>query len=215
MTGTKTAYHHGRLREAMVEAAVEIVRESGADAVSIREAARRAGVSSGAPFRHFANRTALMTGVAEAGMTRLRDAVEQGLAACEGEHPLRRMLAIGDAYVDWALAHPTHYRVLGDRLSIDWEGSETLKADNRYIRERMLEVLAECRARKLLRETDIDTLNLQLRAMAYGLVRMAVDGHLPEFGIPADGAKAALRAALTAFLISMARDPDEARRILE
>jgi AcrR family transcriptional regulator len=214
MTGSKTAYHHGRLREAMVEAAVGIVRESGAEAVSVREAARRAGVSSGAPFRHFANRTALMTGVAEAGMTRLREAVEQGLAACEGEHPLKRMLAIGDAYLDWALAHPTHYRVLGDRLSIDWEGSDTLRADNRFIRERMLEILAECRGRKLLRETDVDVLNLQLRAMAYGLVRMAVDGHLPEFGIEVDGAKAALRSALSAFLASAARDPEEARRIL-
>jgi AcrR family transcriptional regulator len=210
----KTAYHHGRLREAMIEAAVEIVRESGAEAVTVREAARRAGVSSGAPFRHFANRMALMTGVAETGMTRLRSAVEQALAACEGDHPLRRMQAIGDAYIDWALAHPTHYRVLGDRLSIDWEGSQTLKADNRWIRERMLEIIDEARAHDLLRDLDINLLNLQIRGMAYGLVRMAVDGHLPEFGIEADEARGVLRNALAAFLASVARDQDEARRVL-
>ncbi|MEP6838703.1 MAG: helix-turn-helix domain-containing protein, partial [Bradyrhizobium sp.] len=53
-------YHHGDLRRVLIDAALQVVGESGPDAVSVREAARRAGVSPGAPFRHFASRDALM-----------------------------------------------------------------------------------------------------------------------------------------------------------
>ena len=56
----KRPYHHGDLRRVLVEAALQLVEEGGADAVSVREAARRAGVSPGAPFRHFPSRNALM-----------------------------------------------------------------------------------------------------------------------------------------------------------
>ena len=52
------SYHHGNLREALIEAAIQLVEEVGPDNVSVREAAKRAGVSPGAPFRHFANKNA-------------------------------------------------------------------------------------------------------------------------------------------------------------
>src|SRR4051794_6351575 len=58
-------YHHGDLRRVLIDAALHLVGESGANAVSVREAARRAGVSPGAPFRHFPSRDALMNAVAE------------------------------------------------------------------------------------------------------------------------------------------------------
>jgi len=58
-------YHHGDLRRVLIDAALKLVGEGGADAVSVREAARRAGVSPGAPFRHFPSREALMSAVAE------------------------------------------------------------------------------------------------------------------------------------------------------
>src|SRR5579871_2109283 len=72
----RRAYHHGNLRAALVEAALALVEDVGADRVTVREAARRAGVSSGAPFRHFPDRTALLTAVAEEAMRRLRVAVD-------------------------------------------------------------------------------------------------------------------------------------------
>src|SRR5262245_33454677 len=58
--GSVRPYHHGDLRRVLIDAAFELVGEGGAEAVSVREAARRAGVSPGAPFRHFASRDALL-----------------------------------------------------------------------------------------------------------------------------------------------------------
>src|SRR5258708_20450815 len=65
-------YHHGDLRRVLIDAALGLVEEGGVEAVSVREAARRAGGSPGAPFRHFPSRIALMTAVAEGAQRRFR-----------------------------------------------------------------------------------------------------------------------------------------------
>ena len=208
----RTSYHHGNLRAAMIEAAVRIIEERGAEAVSVREVARRAGVSSGAPFRHFATRKALMTAVAEDAMARLRAEIERRLADCPEDEPFAGLLALADAYVDWAVDHPTHYRVLGDRPLVDFYRSEALVRDNRWIREMMLGLFTAAREQSLLRDCDLALVAFQCRAMAYGLARMHVDAHLQEFGIPPERARAAMAGALKAFLIGLTRDPDAAGR---
>jgi AcrR family transcriptional regulator len=200
-------YHHGRLRDAMIDAAVEIVREEGGEGVTVREAARRAGVSSGAPFRHFPNKRDLMAAVAEDGMGKLRASIETHLDRCGDANPLVRLLAIAEAYIDWAMKHPTHYRVLGDRVLIDFYGREALMRDNRWIRETMASEFAAAAAANLLRPGSLDVIMLQSRALAYGLARMMVDNHLPEFGVTKAKAKAAMLEAMRAFVVSLARDP--------
>ncbi len=73
-------YHHGDLRRVLIEAALQLAGEGGAAAVSVREAARRAGVSPGAPFRHFPSRDALMTAVAGEAQQRFRAEISAALA---------------------------------------------------------------------------------------------------------------------------------------
>lgn len=210
----RTGYHHGNLRAAMIEAAVRLIGEKGAEAVTVREVARQAGVSSGAPFRHFASRKALMTAVAEEAMTKLRAEIERRLADHVGDDPLAGLLALADAYVDWAVDHPTHYRVLGDRPLVDFYRSEALLRDNRWIRETMLGLFAAAEEQRLLHDCDVQLVAFQCRAMAYGLARMHVDAHLAEFGITPDEARATMKKALAEFLLELARDPDLARSAL-
>jgi AcrR family transcriptional regulator len=211
--GEPRPYHHGNLRRAMIDAAVQLVKETGAENVTIREAARRAGVSSGAPFRHFATKQDLMTAVAEDAMAKLRLGIEQRITGSE-ECPLTRLLAMADAYIHWAVQHPTQYRVLGDRTLVDFYGSEALLADNRWIRETMNSALSEAEAQGLLRPCDLTVVALQSRALAYGLARMHVDAHLKEFGIPKAKARGAMYGVLRDFILSLARDPTGLRRRL-
>ena len=86
-------YHHGDLRRVLIDAALKLAEEGGPEAVSVREAARRAGVSPGAPFRHFDSRAALMTAVAEEAQRRFRAEIEAALAAGAGARPARRAFA--------------------------------------------------------------------------------------------------------------------------
>ena len=88
-------YHHGDLRRVLIDAALQLVGEGGAEAVSVREAARRAGVSPGAPFRHFPSRDALMQAVAEEAQRRFRAEIEAALAEAPAGDPLGRFRCLG------------------------------------------------------------------------------------------------------------------------
>ena len=104
----KTAYHHGNLREALLDAAEALLPKSGPEALTMREVARRAGVSHGAPYHHFDSRDALLAAVAERGFAGLGEA----MAAAAGSTPGEQLVAVCEAYVDFAARHPTRFRLM-------------------------------------------------------------------------------------------------------
>jgi AcrR family transcriptional regulator len=119
---TGAAYHHGNLRAALVETALGMARESGPDAVALREVARRVGVSHNAAYRHFADREALLGAVGEVGMDLLTEAMHRRLADVRaGLDPVaraqQRLRAVGRAYVEFALAEPGLFRTAFSALA--------------------------------------------------------------------------------------------------
>jgi AcrR family transcriptional regulator len=104
------AYHHGDLRRALIQATLRLIRERGPTGFTLREVARRAGVSHNAPYRHFRNKEALLAAVAEEGFVALTQATER--AAREATTPQQRLVERGVAYVTFALERPAHYRVM-------------------------------------------------------------------------------------------------------
>lgn len=113
--GWVSTYHHGNLREALVETAVELGREKGPDGIVIREVARRTGVSHNAAYRHFADRDDLLREVAHYGMDRLSAAMLRRVNRVRVTDPLerarRRLREVGKAYVEYALAEPGLFAV--------------------------------------------------------------------------------------------------------
>ena len=113
MSTSKSAarkYHHGGLRAELVAQGLRLVEESGADAVSLREVARAAGVSATAVYRHFPDKRALMTALAVEGTARLTAA--QDAAAAEQTDRKAAFDATGRAYVRFALANPGLFRLI-------------------------------------------------------------------------------------------------------
>src|ERR671910_1744533 len=94
-------YHHGDLRAAVLAAASKMIEKEGLAALSVREAARRAGVSHNAPYRHFPDREALLAALAEEGFSLLGESLEN-----------RSGRELGEAYVRFALAHPQRFRLM-------------------------------------------------------------------------------------------------------
>jgi AcrR family transcriptional regulator len=201
----RASYHHGNLRKALVDAALRMIRENGLESVSVREVAKRAGVSSGAPFRHFPSRTALMTAVAEQAMSRFRDEIVRALEEVEGDAPLARFRALGTAYMRWVVRNPAHFEVISNRALIDFEGSDSLRRDNAEIRSLMEELLTEQRRDGPLRNDDVKAISFAARALAYGVARMFVDGHFAQWDIPANRAEGAFTAAFDLFVDGIAR----------
>ena len=178
----RTGYHHGNLVDAMLLATISLIEEKGVEAVSIREAAKRAGVSPGAPFRHFANKTALLTAVAEQAMSRLTEAVRRALAEVDDPDPIKGLQAIACGYLNWAFENPTHFQIISSRTLIDFHGSSRLVSENAAIRDLMAELIAQSKAQgRLAPGIAPEDLMLSARAYFYGLVRMYIDGHFQEW----------------------------------
>jgi AcrR family transcriptional regulator len=199
----RQSYHHGRLREALIEATLQLLEEGGPERVTVREAAKRAGVSSGAPFRHFPTRTALLTAVAEEAMGRFRAEIDSALDQADPDDPLARFRAVGTAYLRWALHNPTHFRVISDRSLIDLEGSEVFRRHNLEIRGLMDELLADAQRRGMLRAVDVTLVPVAARALVYGLARMHIDGHLAQWDVAADASEQHLQGALDLVIDSL------------
>lgn len=109
MPGRQT-YHHGDLRRQLVEAGVELVAERGVDGFSMRELARRAGVSHAAPYHHFSTRASLVKAVVADSYALLAKALRD--ATTSNDDPLDAIRAMGVAYVDFALTNPERYRLM-------------------------------------------------------------------------------------------------------
>lgn len=191
----RAGYHHGNLVEALLEAAIALIEEKGVEALAVREVAKRAGVSPGAPFRHFSSKTALLTAVAEQAMTRLTAAVRAELEAKGDADPVEALRAVGRGYLNWALENPTHFQVISSRSLIDLHGSPRLTEENEAIRV-IVAALIERGQRdgSLRRGLAADDLLYASRALMYGIVRMWIDGHFKEWKIEKPPAAAMLGA---------------------
>ena len=158
-----STYHHGDLRSALLQAAGDLLEEQGLGALSLREAARRAGVSHNAPYRHFPDRNALLAALAAEGFRRLGEAME-------GKSGRER----GEAYVRFALAHPNRFRLMFGG-QIDFGTHPELRAAAAATYDGLL---ASFRARA-------DVANPELAAAAawsltHGLAHLLLDGHFRE-----------------------------------
>jgi AcrR family transcriptional regulator len=131
----RDTYHHGDLRNALVASAARLIETGGPEAFSLREAAREVGVSANAAYRHFDDKSVLMTAVATEGFSQLarhmRGAMEGATAGLADGHPsIARFKAVGRAYVEFAIDHGQLFRVMfGARgascLNAGDPGSET------------------------------------------------------------------------------------------
>ena len=116
-THPRDRYHHGDLRNALLHAALRLVAKRGVEGFSLREAARAVGVSPAAAYRHFEDKSALVGALAVEGMVRMAAAMEAAIAGAPGApgtpgRAVADLAAIGAAYVEFAVANPSHFRVM-------------------------------------------------------------------------------------------------------
>ena len=179
-TPQKVAYHHGDLRSALLQAAVEVLHERGQRGLSLRECARRAGVSHAAPYRHFASKDALLVAIAGQGFGWL---VEAGRAAMDTvTEPREKLDAYGVAYVRFAIEHPEHHRVMFtselDRAAADAADLEASDA--------AFNLLHEAAAAAAPNE-DPMIAAVSFWSLVHGLSMLILDGRIPPEHVAQDG----------------------------
>ena len=180
----KRAYHHGALRVAMVEAALKLIAKHGPRGFSLSEAARLAGVSVGAPYRHFADKEALFREIAAQGFVELCERIEAA-ARTSPPDPRKRLVAIGTAYVRFAVERPSHFQVMFDS-AIHRRKHPALQgpADRAY--QILADTVHQAAAKKDVRSKE--TLTAATWALMHGHAMFAMDDSFTnmEFRTPPD-----------------------------
>jgi AcrR family transcriptional regulator len=168
MPSSTTQYHHGDLRAACLRAAMDLLEQDGAVGLSVRAVARRAGVSPGAPYRHYADRDALVSAVAAEGYRELS-------AYLSAAHPSpstpEDLAAVAVAYVQFALEHPALFRTMFSD-PCDADSSERVSATT---------AIAEyvgALVRRAFPGADPGALSTAIWAVVHGLAFLHLDGKL-------------------------------------
>jgi AcrR family transcriptional regulator len=120
-----TAYHHGRLRDALLAAALDILEKDGLEALSLRKIATAVGVSHAAPSHHFPTLRHLLTGLASIGFTRFDQAMRSARESAVPD-PAEQMRATESAYLAFATGHPALFRLMFTATLINWEDPELI-----------------------------------------------------------------------------------------
>lgn len=166
-------YHHGDLRRALTDGALVLVAEVGPQAFTLRELARRIGVSHTAPYRHFVDKRALLTTLAIEGGGVLHDRIARALADA-GDDLRARFLAAGYAYVRFAIDEPSLFAVMFAR-DIDVDDPHLGRSRQRSL-GLLYSFIAEAQSRGAIVEGSPEVLANPVWAMHHGLAMLAIAG---------------------------------------
>jgi AcrR family transcriptional regulator len=215
MTQSREPYHHGDLRNALVESASRLIEASGPGAFSLREAAREVGVSANAAYRHFDDKGALISAVADDGFERLAKRMLRAIDGAPGrraEEPpaIARFRAVGRAYVEFAIEHPALFRVMFGEHGAGCASAPAKEADEVTpwtLLGTALDALVEA---GLLTPERREGAELKAWTVVHGFASLAIDGLL---GAPTARARAtALEDALDFAVVGLCGEATSGRR---
>lgn len=172
MSGAEKPYHHGHLREALLDTAFSLVDSEGIESISMRALAREAGVSSAAPFRHFADKKVLLEAVARKAAAELERKLDESTAG--GDDALTQFRAMTVAYVRFAAEHPRLFELIHSTPSVS---GAFLGEVNNERRLKLIALIYEGQNAGLIPDTDPELIALTSEALTHGLARMIVDRH--------------------------------------
>lgn len=171
-------YHHGDLRRALVDEALRTIQTHGVEHLTLRTVGERLGVSRSALYRHFADKQALLATVGREGFRMLRQAI-----ADAWERNGRGRIgfqAMGKAYMGFAVAHPSHYRVMFGRFIESAAKDDLFVAEAKAAFQVLVDALAEQQNAGEIRRDDPVLMARFVWAVVHGAAMLVVDGQLPE-----------------------------------
>ncbi len=190
-----TGYHHGNLRHRLIEAALEMIDESGATELTLRGIAKRAGVSHTAPYRHFPDKEALLAAVAREGVSLMLSEISLRLERAKGD-ALARFTVCGLGYIDFAIHHPAHFRVMYASPQKGVAVPEDLKPESSPVFQMFIEVITECWELGILQGESPYRIAISAWSLVHGFSLLVIDGHLQGGALDAGSLEAMKRGLL-------------------
>jgi AcrR family transcriptional regulator len=175
LVAVKKPYHHGNLRDVLLTASLDLIREAGVQQFTLREVARRAGVSHAAPYRHFQDKAELLAAIAEQGFDRLTDAMHS--AAVKSRDPFERLQNAGLAYIEFAQQHPQHFLVMFT-VDLNEELYPSAKAAAKRSYSELLSLVSACESARSTETVRPETIALIAWSQVHGIAELFLRGQL-------------------------------------
>ncbi len=177
----KEGYHHGDLRRALIDASLALVQEHGMSGLTLREAARRAGVTHAAPYRHFTDRAALVVALADEGFRAMTEALRR--AEARESDPVARFRAAGTAYVAFAVKNPAHFRVMFSAEAADKAREPPLVGSAAETFQVLVDAVTACQRTGAVVAGDPTLLAALCWSTAHGVSGLLIENQLTGRGI--------------------------------
>lgn len=170
-------YHHGDLKNALIEAGIDILAEKGVGGLSLREAARKAGVSHAAPYAHFADKQALIAAIATDGHKKIHDKISQVIEQFPGD-PLRQLVETAWAYVEFGFEEPDHFKITFSSIvekERDYSALVEMTGENF---EAIQQLVERCQAAGVLRAGEPELVAVGVWGLVHGFVSLVQEGQV-------------------------------------
>ncbi|HEU5103064.1 MAG TPA: TetR/AcrR family transcriptional regulator [Roseiflexaceae bacterium] len=171
-------YHHGDLRNALIRAAQALLAQEGIAGLDLRKVARAAGVSHAAPYRHFADKQALLAAIAEDGFHQLAARMDAALAQAPGA-AADRLEQLARAYVQFALDQPAHMREMFSGLTVERAAYPDLHAAAKEAFGRVTQVVERGQAQGEIGPGDAANLSTVAWTQIHGIAMLLIEDQLP------------------------------------
>jgi AcrR family transcriptional regulator len=176
MTKRKT-YHHGDLKNALIEAGAEILSKEGIGALSLRKVAQKAGVSHAAPYAHFADKQALIAAISTEGFRRLYDEIYAAGQRYQGD-PVRRLVEGAWAYVQFALHVPDQFKVTMSGVVEKEKDYPAFVEMSQKSFALVVEIVEECQAAGILNPGPADLMAVSVWSLIHGFVTLLLEDQI-------------------------------------
>ncbi len=173
----KSSYHHGDLKNALIQAGIEILADEGVRGLSLRKVAKRAGVSHAAPYAHFADKQALVAAISTEGYRRLYEKMDAAAQRYHGD-PKRQLVETAWAYVEFALTDPAHFKITLSSVVEKEESYPEFVAMTTQNFALVVEVVQACQQADILCPGSTDLMAVTLWSQVHGFTSLILENQI-------------------------------------
>jgi AcrR family transcriptional regulator len=197
-------YHHGDLRNALVQAGLELLAEGGSQEFDLRKVARRAGVSHAAPYRHFTDKQALIAAINEEGFHLLAERIRSTLREVPDE-PVEQLQGVALAYVHFAQENPWLMREMFSGITIKRETFESLHIASKSVYRLYTEVIRNGQEQGKIVDGDPTALAGVLWSVLHGLATLIIENQMSPYADGPEGTERVTRYTIEVIYRGFAR----------
>jgi AcrR family transcriptional regulator len=172
-------YHHGDLKNALIQTGIEILAKEGVYALSLRKVAQKAGVSYAAPYAHFADKQALIAAISTAGYQKVQERVERVLKEY-GNDPVHLLVRTGWEYVQFGMLEPEHFKITFSGVVEKEQDYPDLVDAAQKSFGLLMQIVAQCQAAGVLRPGPTDLSAVSVWGAIHGFVMLSLEGQVPH-----------------------------------